>query len=143
MIVFEFLDPAVPEARSTFAHCSSGWFLAFAVESAPMHVTLTVSAHVVAVRLQIFHIQCLGDAQSIVAVNIAVGLCPPCPRSVPHHSPVLPGWKSRNHNPFLHSNVVQPRLSPFVLYNLRCFLLHPTCPCPSPYHSFMHSANLN
>ena len=56
MVVLEFLDPAVPEARSTFAYYSSGWFLAFATRSALMHVTLTVSFHVVAVKFKkIFH----------------------------------------------------------------------------------------
>jgi len=27
MVALEFLDPAVPEAGSTFAHYSAGWFL--------------------------------------------------------------------------------------------------------------------
>ena len=34
MVAFEFLDPAVPEARSTLDHCGSVWFLAFATQSA-------------------------------------------------------------------------------------------------------------
>lgn len=56
MVALEFLDPAVPEARSTLAHCGPGWFLALATQSALTHVTLIVSSHVVAVRLQkIFH----------------------------------------------------------------------------------------
>ena len=55
MVVLEFLDPAVPEARSTFAYYGSGWFLAFATRVL-MHVTLTVSFHVVAMKFKkIFH----------------------------------------------------------------------------------------
>ena len=45
MVAFEFLDPAVPEAGSTFAHYGSGWFHAFATRSALMHVTPIVSSH--------------------------------------------------------------------------------------------------
>ena len=56
MVAFEFLDPAVPEAGSTCAHYGSGWFLAFATQSALMHATLIVSSRVVAMKLQkIFH----------------------------------------------------------------------------------------
>lgn len=77
MVTSQFPDPTVLEIPSTLAHNGSAWFLSLTTENALMHVTLIVSVHVVAVRLQeIFHTKCLVNDQCLVAITPAVSPCP-------------------------------------------------------------------